>query len=223
MGLVVLGLQQAGVVGLDRRRGRSGCIVVGAAAARRVRRRRAARRPTPLIELRIFAQRAFAVDNVVLLLMSAVFVPFFFFASVYAQASLGDSATQAGLFLLVFFGGFATAAQWGGRIVDKRGARPAVVLGCAARRGRLLPVGHDSSPTLDFGDAVVLRSRSRAPGSGSCSGRSAPTRSTARRTPSYGEVTGITQTVRNLGASLGLAIMGSLFVQPERRPRSRRP
>ena len=29
---------------------------------------------------------------------------------------------------------------------------------------------------------------------------------------SYGEVTGITQTVRNLGASLGLAVMGSLFV-----------
>ena len=28
----------------------------------------------------------------------------------------------------------------------------------------------------------------------------------------YGEVTGITQTVRNLGASLGLAIMGSIFV-----------
>jgi hypothetical protein len=27
----------------------------------------------------------------------------------------------------------------------------------------------------------------------------------------YGEVTGITQTVRNLGASLGLAVMGSLF------------
>jgi hypothetical protein len=29
---------------------------------------------------------------------------------------------------------------------------------------------------------------------------------------SYGEVTGITQTVRNLGASLGLAVMGSLFI-----------
>ena len=29
---------------------------------------------------------------------------------------------------------------------------------------------------------------------------------------SYGEVTGITQTVRNFGASLGLAIMGSLFI-----------
>ena len=57
--------------------------------------------------------------------MSAVFVPFFFFASVYAQVSLGYSATEAGVLLLVFFGGFATAAQLGGRITDKRGARPA--------------------------------------------------------------------------------------------------
>ena len=29
---------------------------------------------------------------------------------------------------------------------------------------------------------------------------------------SYGEVTGVTQTVRNLGASLGLAVMGSMFI-----------
>jgi len=34
----------------------------------------------------------------------------------------------------------------------------------------------------------------------------------------YGEVTGITQTVRNLGASLGLAVMGSLFTSPEAGP-----
>ena len=34
------------------------------------------------------------------------------------------------MLLLVFFGGFALAAQWGGRILDKRGAKPAVVLGC---------------------------------------------------------------------------------------------
>ena len=34
----------------------------------------------------------------------------------------------------------------------------------------------------------------------------------------YGEVTGITQTARNLGASLGLAIMGSLFVAADAGP-----
>lgn len=130
MGLAVLGLQQAGAWGWDDAR-TWGCLAAGLALL-------AAfvafelRREQPLIELRIFAQRAFAADIAVLFLMSAVFVPFFFFASVYAQVSLGYSPNEAGLFLLVFFGGFALAAQWGGRILDDRGAKPAVMLGCAA-------------------------------------------------------------------------------------------
>ena len=63
--------------------------------------------------------------------MMIAFVPLFFFASMYAQISLGESASEAGLYLLIFFAGFATASQWGGRILDAAGARPAVVLGCA--------------------------------------------------------------------------------------------
>ena len=168
------------------------------------------RAATPLIQLRIFAERAFAVDNVVLLLMSAVFVPFFFFASVYAQASLGYSATEAGLFLLVFFGGFAAAAQWGGRIVDKRGARPAIVLGCLLVRDRLLPVGQRAhGPRLRL--AVVLHragrrgARPRArPGQ---HGRAQPR---ARHGLRRGHRHHADR--RNLGASLGLAVMGSLFI-----------
>ena len=129
MGLVVLGLQQAGTWGWADAR-TLGCIVVGLLLLV-VFVLSQLRETEPLIQLRIFAGRAFAVDNGVLFLMSAVFVPLFFFASVYAQASLGYSSSEAGLLLLVFFGGFASAAQWGGRILDKRGARPSVVLGCA--------------------------------------------------------------------------------------------
>jgi EmrB/QacA subfamily drug resistance transporter len=207
MGFVVLGLQQAGVWGWTDPK-TIGSIVVGIVllvlfVASELRQRE------PLIRVRLFEDRGFFVDNAVLLLMSAVFVPFFFFASVYAQAALGYSATNAGLFLLVFFGGFATAAQWGGRIFDKRGARPAVVLGCALSAVGFYLWGRQL-PDLDFGSQwywivvagaglglvlgpVSTDALNRAPGAG------------------YGEVTGITQTVRNLGASLGLAVMGSLF------------
>jgi predicted MFS family arabinose efflux permease len=152
----------------------------------------------------------------VLLLMSAVFVPYFFFASVYAQASLGDSATQAGVFLLVFFAGFATASQWGGRIVDKRGARPAILLGTAIAAVGFYLWGNQVTglefsaqwPALLLAGAglglvlgpVSTDALNRAPDAG------------------YGEVTGITQTVRNLGASVGLAVMGSLFTSVEAGP-----
>ena len=43
--------------------------------------------------------------------------------------SLSASPNQAALFLLYFFAGFAIASQWGGRILDKQGAHPALKLG----------------------------------------------------------------------------------------------
>ena len=101
----------------------------------------------PLLRLQIFRDRGFAVETIALGLMSVVFVPFFFFASVYAQVSLGESASNAGLYILYFFLGFVIMAQIGGRILDRRGARPAVVVRQRARRGRLLPARRASSPT----------------------------------------------------------------------------
>jgi len=70
--------------------------------------------PAPLIDVRIFRIRAFAVENTVLFIAMSVFIPVFFFASEYAQISLHKTASEAGLFLLYFFIGFAVAAQIGG-------------------------------------------------------------------------------------------------------------
>ena len=130
MGLIVLGLQQSSVWGWGSV-ATWACIVVGVRADGRVRRAGSCARPTRCCACRSSATAAFSVDNAVLGLMSIVFVPFFFFASVYAQVSLGESSSNAGLYILYFFIGFVVVAQIGGRILDRRGARPAVVLGCA--------------------------------------------------------------------------------------------
>ena len=98
-------------------------------------------RRIPLIKMRIFADRAFVVDNAVLFFSMVAFVPVFFFASVYSQVSLGYDANNAGLYLLVFFAGFAPAAQVGGRILDSRGAKPAIVLGSALGTAGFAAVG----------------------------------------------------------------------------------
>jgi EmrB/QacA subfamily drug resistance transporter len=208
MALVVLGLQQAGTWGWGDAR-TLGCIAVGLVLLAGFLLYQL-RTPNPLIEVRIFAQRAFAADNAVLFLMSAVFVPLFFFASVYAQVSLGYDPTEAGLFLLVFFGGFATAAQWGGRILDARGARPAVVLGCAVSAVGFYLWG-SQLPDQDFGGQWYFLALAGA-GLGLVLGPVSTDAVNRAPNASYGEVTGITQTVRNLGASLGLAIMGSIFI-----------
>ena len=96
---------------------------------------------SPLIRIRIFGDRGFAVDNIVLFLLFAVFIPFFFFASMYAQIGLGQSASEAGLFLLIFFAGFATASQWGGRLLDQQRRASDDGAGLPPRRDRLCALG----------------------------------------------------------------------------------
>lgn len=168
----------------------------------------------PLIRIQIFKVRAFLVENLVLFVAMMVFIPVFFFASEYAQISLGDGAKEAGLYLLVFFAGFAPAAQLGGRILDERGAKPAVVTGCVvAAVGFGLWGSHVT--TLSLGSQWLWIMIAGA-GMGLMVGPS--NTDAVNRAPrvSYGEATGITQTVRNYGASLGLAVLGTILVTAER-------
>jgi hypothetical protein len=164
----------------------------------------------PLIQMRIFANRAFAADNAVLFLLSLAFVPMFLFASMYSQIALGYDSSNAGLYLLTFFGGFAAAAQVGGRILDQRGARPAVVAGSL-----IAAVGFAlwarQLPDLDFNSQwywIVLAGA----GVGLVLGPASTDAVNRAPRTSYGEVTGITQTVRNFGASVGLAILGTVLI-----------
>ena len=208
MALAVLGLQQAALWGWGDVR-TIGCVAAGLALlAAFVAFER--RQEHPLINMRIFASRAFFVDNVVLFILMIPFVPLFFFASTYSQISLGDDASNAGLYLLTFFAGFAVASQMGGRILDNVGARPAVVLGCAITAVGLFLWGQ-SLPDLDYNDQwywIVLTGA----GVGFVLGPANTDAINRASRASYGEVTGITQTVRNFGSSLGLAVLGSILI-----------
>ena len=212
VGLLVFGLQQTQVWGWDN------ATTIGSMAAGvllligfvlaelRVRQ--------PLIDVRLFRIRAFAVENVVLFTAMIAFIPIFFFASVYAQVALGDGPQEAGLYLLVFFAGFAPGVQVGGRRLDKQGAKGVVMAGCAiaavgfalwASRVTHLSLGQQwyFIVIAGFGMGLML----------------GPANTDAINQVgrlSYGEATGITQTVRNFGASFGLAALGTLLVTVER-------
>jgi EmrB/QacA subfamily drug resistance transporter len=172
------------------------------------------RTPTPLLRLQIFKDRGFAVDNAVLGLLSVVFVPFFFFASVYAQAALGESSSNAGVYLLYFFIGFVIASQIGGRILDQRGARPTVILGAALGAVGFYLLAHQLTDlSLSSQKLYIILSGG---GLGFILGPASTDAVNRAPSTSYGEVTGITQTARNLGAGLGLAVLGSILVSHNR-------
>ncbi|MFN8216051.1 MAG: MFS transporter [Solirubrobacterales bacterium] len=212
MGLLVLGLQQSAVWSWSSV-ATWACIVAGLLilVGFVAWERRAAH---PLLRLEVFRDRAFTVDNVVLFLLMIPFVPLFFFASMYAQISLGESASETGLYLLIFFAGFAVASQWGGRVLDKVGARPSVVVGCAVAAVGFYLWG-DSLTELSVSDQwiyIVIA------GAGVGLVLSPANTDALNRVPKerYGEATGITQTVRNFGSSLGLAVLGSVLIVQNR-------
>ena len=165
----------------------------------------------PLIKVsRSSATAASPSTTSLLFLMSMAFVPLFFFSSLYAQIGLEQSASEAGLYLLIFFAGFASAAQIGGRILDKRGARGAVVPGAIiAAAGFALWA--QQLPDLDLNNQWYWIVMTGA-GMGLMLGPASTDAVNRAPRTSYGEVTGITQTARNFGASLGLALLGTIFI-----------
>jgi MFS family permease len=154
------------------------------------------------------------VENVVLGIAMLVFIPVFFFASEYAQVSLGKTPSQAGLVLLYFFIGFVIAAQIGGRMLDRVGAKRPVVIGCVLGAvGFWLWGGKVTG--LDLGSQEIDIILAGA-GMGFMLGPASTDAVNRASRLSYGEATGITQTVRNYAASLGLAILGTIVVSQTR-------
>jgi EmrB/QacA subfamily drug resistance transporter len=212
MGLSVLALQQSSIWGWGD--AKTWIVLAVGLAILAAFVRYELRTANPLLRLEIFKDRAFAVDNIILFLLMIPFVPLFFFASMYAQISLGESAAETGLYLLIFFAGFALASQRGGRLLDKVGARAAVVPGCAIAAVGFYLWGN-SLTELSVSDQwywIVLAGI----GVGlvlSPANTDALNRVSRDR---YGEATGITQTVRNFGSSLGLAVLGSILILENR-------
>jgi len=111
---------------------------------------------------------------------------------------------------LYFFLGFVVCAQIGGRMLDRIGAKRPVVLGCA-----LAAVGFGlwaSKATDLHAGAQVIYIVMAGAGMGLMLGQANTDAINRASRYSYGEATGITQTVRNYGASLGFAILGTILI-----------
>ena len=165
---------------------------------------------SPLVDVSIFGIRPFLVENLVLWLTLLAFVPVFFFAAQYAQISLGQSPLKASLILLCFSAGFVAAAQVGGRMLDRVGAKAPVVAGCVlAAAGLWLWAVKmtDLSLSAQAGYVIVAGA-----GMGLMLGPANTDAVNRASHLAYGEATGITQTVRNYAAGLGIAVLGTIQV-----------
>jgi len=208
MGLSVLGLQQSSDWGWGNP-ATIACIAAGVivlAAFVRYELRAA----TPLVDMRMFRGRGFAAANGVLFLTMMVFLPVFFFASVYAQVALGEDASTAALFLVIFFGAFAAASQVGGNIYDRHGVRVAVLPGCLVSAAGFA-LWAWSLDDFSLGDEWIYIVMAAA-GCGLILGPANTDALNRVAADRLGQATGINQTMRNFGASVGLAVLGTVLI-----------
>jgi EmrB/QacA subfamily drug resistance transporter len=168
----------------------------------------------PLVNITAFNDRGFSVSVLATLFASMAFVPIFFFISVYAQISLGLNVYQSALILLEFFIGFVLAANLGGRIFDKHGARLLLITG--GLLGALSFAWWASKLDILTNGAAFLESPQFWPtvlsGAGVGLMFSAAATDVANRAKgqSYGEATGVSQTAKNFGGALGLAVLAAI-------------
>lgn len=209
MALTVLGIQQSTEWGWDSPATigsiLAGVIVLGAFV--QVERNTP---DNPLIDINaMLANRPFAVDNLLTFLAFGPWLAVFFFGSMYFQIAVGQEPTQAGFSILTMFYSFFVAARIGGGWMDKYGAKKPVVLGflfgaigMVVWGGNLSELSH--SETL-WGMLIT--------GAGFGLIFSPLNTDALNRLPDSmrGQGSGITQTFRNFGSALGMAIMGSVI------------
>ena len=169
----------------------------------------------PVVDVRAFANRAFTLSVLATLVASAVFIPLIYFVSVYGQLSLDLTVGRASGLILAFFVGFLVASQFGARLFDKRGIAAVVLIGGAVaaigffllwrRAGGLasgLPAAGDL--TWQLGCAGAGIGFMFSPAATDMVNRAAES--------AYGETTSISQSMKNLGGALGMAVFASVSV-----------
>ncbi len=173
------------------------------------------RASSPLVDVRLFARPAVLGNLVVLGLVQFGLLAVVLFSSLYLQDLLHLSPIRSGLGALPLIAGIAAAAQIGGRWYDRAGVRPPTLCGLAVSIAGL-SAWAAALPSLayapqvpgmaltGFGLGLLL-----SPANTDALGRvSAAERSQA---------SGLVQTVRQLGGTLGVAVIGAIVLGIEHR------
>lgn len=168
------------------------------------------RTPEPMLPMRFFARRSFAVTNVVSLSMYFGMFGSIFFLSQFMQNVLGNSPFHAGLKLLVWTGATMVVAPLAGVFSERWGSRPFMIAGLALQA---LAIGwmatlvgvHTSFASLlipfvlgGAGMALVF----------------APSASAVLSSVGVheaGQASGANNAIRELGGVLGVAVLATVF------------
>ena len=169
----------------------------------------------PVMRLQVFRSRRFTIVTLASLLASISFVPIMYFLSVYGQLSLALTLGGTSMLILKFFIGFLIASQIGARRFDRVGARSVVAIGGAVSAVGFLLLSRTamtmvSSVGAHTADVQALGLVLAGGGIGFMFSPAATDMVNRAISATYGEVTALTQTMKNLGGALGMALFASI-------------
>jgi EmrB/QacA subfamily drug resistance transporter len=166
---------------------------------------------TPLVPFRLFRSRSVSGSNIVMFLVGAAFFSMWYFLSLYLQNVLGYGALKTGVAFLPMALCIIIGAQISSRLLPKLGVRPLLLVGTA-----LIVVGfawlaqiHDQSNywTHVFGPGCII--------SFAIGVLFTPLASAATSGVHFTEAglaSGVLNTARQLGGSVGLAVLATVAI-----------
>lgn len=168
----------------------------------------------PLVDIRLFADRQFAADSIVLFCAQCALIGQSAFGAIYLQRILHFSPIQSGLAMLLFLTPLMICAPLAGLLYDRYGAKVPVVAGLTlATLG--LAWETQALPRADF---LLMIPALIATGAGMGLALSQTyTDGTARAEEDQrGRAFGALDTVRQLGGAIGMAAIGTVVAGMER-------
>ena len=164
---------------------------------------------TPLVPFRLFRSRSVSGANVVMLLVGAAFFAMWYFLSLYLQNVLGYGPLKAGLAFLPMSLTIILGAQAASRLLARYGPRPVLLAGTLVATAGFTWLaqidGHADYASHVLGAGCLI---SLALGLLFTPLASAATSGVDRR--EAGLASGVLNTSRQVGGSLGLAVLATL-------------
>jgi EmrB/QacA subfamily drug resistance transporter len=162
----------------------------------------------PMIDLSLFRNSTFAGANAVMLLVALAMFGVFFFVSLFIQNVLGWTATQAGASFLPMTVLIVVVAPLAGKLSDRVGSRWLIGVGMTLVSGSLLLYAtlNADSTFWDLLPAMLI-------GGVGMSMTMTPTTATAMRavpTDYAGVGSAVLNSMRQVGGSMGIAVMGAI-------------
>ncbi len=166
----------------------------------------------PLMPLRIFASRALSGANVVVFCLGATGFAMWYFVSLYLQQVLGYTAIEAGLAFLPMPVTIAISTRYASRWTGRFGPGPVLTLGMALIAAGMFGFGGVDAGGSYVGD-VLWPSIVTAAGIGFSFVPATIAATTGVAGPEAGLASGLVNTSRQIGGSLGLALLATIATQ----------